>query len=34
MSFEAMTEAILNMKTMVEELYHRAQGGAETSVKS
>jgi hypothetical protein len=34
MSFEALMEAFLKMKKMVEELYHKVQGGAKKSVKS
>jgi hypothetical protein len=32
-NFEAMEKAFLKMKKMVEELYHKAQGGAETSIQ-
>jgi hypothetical protein len=32
-SFEALTDAFIKMKNMVEELNPKAQGGAKTSVK-
>ena len=32
-NFEAMEKSFLQMKKLVEELYRKAQGGAETSIK-